>query len=259
MEAAVILTADSADALRTNRRRATEGWNTVFMGANRFSRREGDPVPDAATLYPVAFLVEKEPGSVVRPHFHEARQFQVVVGGGGRFGVHQARGVTVHYTDPFTAYGPIVAGEEGIEWFTLRPAWDPGAKYMPANRAELRAARARHHHREATAAPLPALSETELAGLAEPAALEVLPQEADGVGAWRYRLPAGASVRGPDPSTGGGQFWLVLAGRLSADGSTPLPANSCVFVAPDAGALSAVAGEGGAEALCMQFPAAARN
>jgi hypothetical protein len=51
----------------------------------------------------------------------------------------------------------------------------------------------------------------------------------------------------------------VLAGGLSANGGALLPPNSCVFVAPDAAALRAVAGPGGAEALCMQFPVLARH
>ncbi len=250
----MLLTADSEQALRTNRRRATEGWNTVFMGSNRFSRKESDPAPDPTARYPVAFLVEKEAGAVVKPHFHEARQFQVVVGGSGKFGTHDVHGVTVHYTDPYTAYGPIVASDEGIQWFTLRPGWDPGAKYMPAHRQELREARARHQHREATASPLPALSAGELSALVAAETLCVLPPSSDGVGAWRYRLPAGALLRGPDPAGGGGQFWLVIAGHLAVQGSELLPVNSCLFVGAEAESLAAVAGAQGAEALCMQFP-----
>jgi hypothetical protein len=52
---------------------------------------------------------------------------------------------------------------------------------------------------------------------------------------------------------GGGQFWVVLAGTLSAAGSTMLGVNSTIFVAPDDGILSVTAGPGGAEALCLQF------
>ena len=32
----------------------------------------------------------------------------------------------------------IVAGEEGVHYFTLRQRWDPGAKYMPQSRHLLR-------------------------------------------------------------------------------------------------------------------------
>ena len=82
-----------------------------------------------------------------------------------------------------------------------------------------------------------------------------------GLATWRYRVPAGAALTGPEPSNGGGQFWVVLAGTLATGESGWLPVNSTIFVGPADGALSAVAGSGGAEALCLQFrvPYAARG
>ena len=91
----------------------------------------------------MAFLVEKEAGAVVHPHFHQADQYQVIVQGSGRLGLHDIASVAVHYTDAYSAYGPIVAADEGVSWFTLRNAWDPGARYMPGHRQQLaRGARA---------------------------------------------------------------------------------------------------------------------
>ncbi len=212
-------------------------------------------------LYPMAFLVEKDPHAVVKPHFHQADQYQVVVQGGGRLGTHDVGTVAVHYTDAWSAYGPIVAADEGIAWFTLRNAWDSGARYMPAAREQLRAARAQNfQHREATAPP-------DAGGLRLPiwraptglSCATVIAQTPDGMATWRYRLPAGASVSGPDPREGGGQFWIVLSGAASAGGSALLPPNSCVFVAPDDGGLTVTAGAAGAEALCLQFPMLARH
>ncbi len=216
-------------------------------------------MPESGALYPMAFLVEKEPGAVVGSHFHQADQFQVVVAGSGRLGTHDVASVAVHYTDAYTAYGPIVAADDGIQWFTLRNSWDPGAKYMPQHRAELRAARSRYQHHEATVAPQPAMTAEELRQVTATSCQAVLAETTQGLGAWRYRLPAGASVHGPDPREGGGQFWIVLAGQLSPETRAPMPPNSCVFVAPDAGTLLATAGPGGAEALCVQFPARARH
>ena len=100
----------------------------------------------------------------------------------------------MHYTDAYSAYGPIVAADEGVSWFTLRNAWDPGARYMPDHRRQLREARARHRHREATCGPLPPLTELELAGLDAPAGSAVIAETADGLGTWRYTLPADGSV-----------------------------------------------------------------
>jgi hypothetical protein len=255
----MILTADSRVAHETARRKTHNGWHTTFIGQNRNTLQEGDAPPADDVVYPMAFLVEKEAGAVVKPHFHQADQYQVVVQGGGRLGLHAIGTVAVHYTAAYSAYGPIVAAEDGVAWFTLRNTWDPGARYMPEQRQQLRAARASHQHREATCGPLPPLSETELAGLTEVSTVPVIEPTSDGVGTWRYTVPAGGSVCGPDPASGGGQFWLVTAGSAAVAEGDPLPAQSCVFVGPDDEAATLTAGPGGADLLCMQFPTRAHD
>ena len=255
----MILTANS-EVARQTRRRTGNGWLTTFIGENRNTLKPGQSAPEAGVLYPMAFLVEKDPHAVTKPHFHQADQYQVIVQGGGRLGTHDVGTVAVHYTDAWSAYGPIVAADEGISWFTLRNAWDSGARYMPAAREQLRAARQQNwQHREATAPPAPIADADALARTEQVSCSPVIEQTSDGMATWRYRLPPGARVSGPDPSTGGGQFWIVLSGSASAGGAASLPPNSCVFVAPHDGALTVMAGDGGAEALCMQFPFLARH
>ncbi len=255
----MILTANS-DVARQTRRKTGNGWHTTFIGENRNTLKEGQAAPEAGALYPMAFLVEKEPHAVVKPHFHQADQYQVVVQGGGRLGTHDVGTVAVHYTNAWSAYGPIVAADEGIAWFTLRNAWDPGARYMPAAREQLRAARVQNFsHREATAAPMPVCPPAELARTEAISCVTLLEHAADGLASWRYRLPANAELSGPAPSDGGGQFWIVLSGSASAAGSANLPPNSCLFVAPDDDALLLLAGQGGTELLCVQFPHLARH
>jgi len=250
----VILTADADIARQTNRREAPNGWSTSYIGVNRNTIKPGETPPAEDALHPVAFLVEKRPGGVTRPHFHGADQYQVVVGGSGKMGLHDTGGIAVHYTDAFSAYGPIVAADDGIAWLTLRGGWDPGAKYMekPENRAELRASRDRHTHWEATTDPVPPLGEAALKAVTSAGCEQIL-EGTYGLASWRYRLPPGTALTGPDPSSGGGQFWVVVAGTLSAASATFLGVNSCVFVSPEDGALAAIAGPGGAEALCLQF------
>jgi hypothetical protein len=131
---------------------------------------------------------------------------------------------------------------------------------MPDNRAELRTARDRHTHWETTTDPVPPVSDAALQVTNAIVCEQVLEGE-HGLATWRYRAPAGATLSGPEPSRGGGQFWVVLAGTLSAGESGLLPVNSTIFVAPDDGPLALAAGPGGAEALCLQFrvPYAARH
>jgi hypothetical protein len=253
----MILTANSEVARETARRKTGNGWITTFIGENRNTLQPGQAAPEPGVVYPMAFLVEKEPHAVVKPHFHQADQYQVVVQGGGRLGTHSVGTIAVHYTDAWSAYGPIIAADQGISWFTLRNTWDSGARYMPGAREQLRAARRRNlQHREATAPPVPAASAQDLARTDTVSCTTVIEPAPDGMATWRYRLPPAASVGGPAPDGGGGQFWVVLAGSAST-GDALLPPNSCIFVGPDDAALHLAAGDGGAEVLCLQFPAVA--
>ena len=243
----MVLIADGILARSTRRRETSTGWNTAYIGANRYTL---PPADDA--LYPMAFLVEKWPGAVTRPHFHQADQFQVVVAGRGRLGDHEFGDGAVHYTDAYSAYGPIVAEKPGIWWFTLRNRWDPGARYMPAEREALTAARDRHRHWELTTEAAPSALLGELAEMTGTSCQRVLEAE-DGLAGWRYRIPPYTAIAGPTPSAGGGQFWLVLSGDAAVDGGKPLPANSCIFVGPQEPAFTGACGPHGAELLCLQF------
>src|SRR5437868_51255 len=112
----MILTASPEQAVATRRRGESNGstfWHTTFLGSNLFTRTADAPSPgtDPARddVYPMAFLVEQDPGAVTQSHFHQADQFQVIVGGSGDLGTHTVRDIAVHYAGAFTAYGPIRA------------------------------------------------------------------------------------------------------------------------------------------------------
>ena len=110
------LTADSILVRGTRRCQTSTGWNTAYIGANRHTLPPKETPPADDALHPMAFLVEKGPGAVTRPHFHQADQFQVVVAGHGMLGDREFSDGAVHYTDAYSAYGPIVAGKSGICW-----------------------------------------------------------------------------------------------------------------------------------------------
>ena len=205
----------TAEAARATRRRGESNgstyWVTTFLGANRHTLPADAAPPGEEEIYPMAFLVEQDAGKVVQPHFHQADQFQVVVGGAARLGTHDVTGVAVHFTGRFTSYGPIVASEKGVHYFTLRNGYDPGAKYMPGARIELKTRRV-EPHREAVVDPSPKAAPADLAVANKAMCNEIMPMEADGLATWRYRVPPGADVTGPNPALGRGQTWLVLAG-----------------------------------------------
>jgi hypothetical protein len=241
----VIATADDA---RVNRRRgsAADGvtfWHTLYIGTSRFNMTPGTPDPEMDALFPMAFLVEQDRGSTANAHYHQQDQFQVIVGGHGTMGTHEARPVTVHFAGAHSAYGPIRASTDaGVHYFTLRNGFDPGARFMstPANREALRSVRGRHH-RESVAGPL-----TDETGA-------IIGPEPDGMGAWRYRAAAGERLIGPDPAWGRGQYWVVVQGSMVREGQD-IPSLSCVFVYPDDPPFNAFAGSGGVDVIAMQFP-----
>lgn len=242
------LTAAPETVLPGRRRGHSAGndfWITAYMGSNRYDPSAAPPPTDGA-LYPMAFLVEQDPGCVAPSHFHQADQFQVVLAGEGRLGTHDLAPVTVHYTSKYSPYGPLVAGEAGLHYFTLRNGWDPGARYMKEERALLRTIPGRRH-REAVAPPMATV------GHGAPVCESCLPPSDDGLAALRYVLPAGARATGPDPAGGNGQYWVVIGGSLLHEGDE-LPARTCVFLSPDETALTAVAGSRGLDILALQFP-----
>jgi hypothetical protein len=241
----------SADTVRVNRRRgsAADGvtfWHTLYLGTSRYNMAPGTPDPDADALFPMAFLVEQDPGTTATSHYHQQDQFQLVVNGEATMGLHEVRPVTVHFSGAHTAYGPIRANQDaGVWYFSLRNGFDPGARFMSMaeNRIALRSVPGRRH-REAVAGPL--------ASPTAPAET-LLGPEPDGMAAWRYTLAANEAVVGPAPASGRGQYWVVTGGTLMHDGER-LPALSCAFVCPDDAPFQAVAGPDGLEVVAMQFP-----
>jgi len=255
----MILAASSAEARQTRKRDSageTGFWRTTFIGTDAgvqgVVRMPEVPEPESAALYPVAFLIELDPNAVLGQHFHRASQFQLFVAGTGRLGKHAVQGVFVHYANAYSAYGPVCADSGGLHFFTLRDAWDPGARFLPNAIAELRAAKGKP--RQAYAGLTPVASAEDLVGKTDASCEALLQSLSDGLGAWLYRLPAGATVEGADPRSGGGQYWVVQAGNLQPVGGVPLPPLSCVFVSSDEVLFAAEAGPGGCEVLCLQFP-----
>jgi hypothetical protein len=252
----MILTKSSRDVERVLHRAskpdAAATYVTSYLGPSRGADAAPFVEPPLDVLFPVAYLIESAPFREAAPHFHHANQFQVVVRGGGHIGKHAVGNCSVHYASAYTPYGPISPGADGIAYMTMRNAFDPGAKGMPRERELLK--RANRKPRAATSERVESLSEAELAAAAT-ACVPVLAEESDGLAAWDYRLAPGATVTGPDPRRGGGQYWLVIGGELAGEDGAALPRLSCVFVSPDEVPFAAVAGAHGCEVLALQFPA----
>ena len=224
-------------------------FRTQFMGADRHKGEK----PDLTEASPIAYLVEQGPRHELRAHFHEADQFQIFVNGNGRIGGHGATPGMGHFVGPFSGYGPIVGGEEGVAYMTLRNTWDPGAQFLPENLERIRAKRS--SRREVTFQVPAPVDDIELGALREMSVLPLIVPQPDGLTASSYVLPPGACATGPDAAEGGGQFWLVMAGQmLDPEQGRPLQRLSMAFVRPDDPPYVAKAGSGGLHVVLLQFP-----
>ena len=242
----MVLQVSSTEAHQGRRQARADGldyWRTEFLTPAR-------QTVGARVIEPMAFLVEQSADTAFSAHFHQADQFQVVAGGAGRLGRHEVRPGSVHYANAFSPYGPVEAGAEGLDYFTLRNGWDPGARFLPAATQELTAHRPKSN-RQAYSEDFDLPSAEALLALRESRSQAIIAPQPDGLGAWLHLVAPGGSIAGHDPCEGYGQFWIVLEGAM---GDAALPPRSCLFVAPDEPALAAHAGSDGLAVLELQFP-----
>jgi hypothetical protein len=203
---------------------------------------------------PQAFLVEKRPSTealedgeaiMSKPHFHRARQYQLVIEADrARIGKHPTPAYSFHYTDPGSPYGPIVAGEGGISFFTLRPQSDIGTYWMPAESEKMRGHAGRNVVCEIEQRPLPSAGvETET----------LVDRHEDGLAAFQLRLGPNEHALAPDPKGSGGQYLYVIEGWL-AHRDERIGARCLVWVSHEDEPARLAAGPEGADVLVMQFP-----
>ena len=195
---------------------------------------------------PQTFLVKMpEAGSTIEPHFHDVDQFQVIVQGGGRLGPGQASPVAFHYADAYTPYGPIVGGQEGISFFTIRAACATGYFPMPESRKLIPGRPGRNIAGQFDInKPLPAANESTREKLLE--------AEEDHVLVFGMRLGPNASMQG-EPTLGGDQYYLVCSGFLTHEGKEVAPM-SMLRLERGETPLTLKAGPQGAEVLLLQLP-----
>jgi hypothetical protein len=201
--------------------------------------------PGTIDANPQAFLVDRlYPEARIDPHFHDIDQFQIIVDGACRMGKKAADPVTFQYADAYTPYGPIVGGEEGFAFFTLRPIASGGFFAMPGNRHNMpgRAGRniaGRFDTTRARPETGTVMSEALMA------------DQADGAMALGLRLGPLAEAKGP-ASDGGGQYYLICEGEVSQNGRV-LPRRSLIHVEAGEPTPDLIAGESGADILVLQF------
>lgn len=205
-------------------------------------------VPAAeSALAPQAFLVEQDPGTTIEPHFHQENEFQVVVEGNGFLGRHAVEPVRVHYAGAHTGYGPVVAGPQGLSYFTLRARTDPGAQFLPGARDKMAKGPKRHLLGKAW----PPSTAADLAANGGSEANELWESQSDGIGAWMLRVAPNRAASVPGLAAAS-RYLLVIGGALIMNGER-LPCFAAIFIANNEIPALCAAQEG-LELLVLQFP-----
>jgi rubredoxin len=197
----------------------------------------------------MAFLAEGSAHRVLRTHFHEVDQFQVMYNGSGAMGRHPVGPGAVHFSRAYTPYGPISYSDKGLGFITLRAHRDPGAQYLPERREVLEQV-ANRTPWQVTEAPDFDLQPGER-GVAMKA-LEGVKDER-GLSAYSVKMNPGAKAYTPDPSRGDGQYVLVLKGSIDHEGQLKKDL-TIIWVGKNEGPFELVAGPDGMEGLILNFP-----
>jgi hypothetical protein len=202
----------------------------------------GGPMKD--DRHPQAYITEvTNPGGTLPPHFHRVNQFHVYIGGSGTVGKQSVKGVTVHYVDASTPYGPIVAGPQGIEFLVIRVHAEGGLFAMPESREKM-------PHKAGRNLVVPAqFPAAPASGVAQRTVVE----QEDGAGAVALSFAPGAATPGPDPAGSGGHCYAVLEGSLRCDGVS-LGRKACIHITPTDHPPRLAAGPNGARVLLLRFP-----
>jgi hypothetical protein len=164
----------------------------------------------------------------------------------------------VQYKDHHTAYGPVIAGPQGLSFAALRIKTGNSAPvYLdkPGYRDHLKPSKRRNW----IAPPVVLSIEPVLQSRKEKAweSLYDNSQIDDGMAAHVLRLGAGMAALGPDPGTAGGYYVFVANGSMLKDGrkdGEELPRWSMTVVESSEDGCEIRAGSQGLEALVLEFP-----
>ncbi len=224
-----------------------EHWGTEFFG------------PRSSTTVapgPQATMTDMSPHEALVPHFHGVTQFQLFAAGSGTIGkaADPLRPLVVQYKDRHTAYGPVVAGPQGLSFMALRiKTGDSAPVYLdrPGYREKLKPSKRRNWISSPVVLSTEPVREHRKEASWEP--LFDAEKIDDGMAAHVLRLGAGMKAMGPDPRKAGGYYVFVANGSLAKDGHD-FPLWSMVVVESKEAGFEIQAGKKGLEALVLQYP-----
>lgn len=248
----MIYTMSGTEALAKRHVISSPGTGIKHWATNFFGPRSSI----SAAPGPQATMTEMTPNETIIPHFHGMTQFQLFPAGAGAIGKKEEPilPLTVQYKDRHTAYGPLVAGPQGLSFMALRiKTGDSAPVYLdkPGYREKLKPGKRRNW-----IAPPVVLSTEPVMQYRETVSWEPLFDASkidDEMAAHVVRLGANMSTMAPDPALSGGYYLFVANGSMLKAGAE-LPLWSMVVAESTEAALEIQAGAKGLEVLVLQYP-----
>ena len=197
--------------------------------------------PDA----PTAFLVEYIPGRFSGAHYHPHDEFQILTHGKGTFGRHEVSPYDVHFARAFTPYGPLLSDKDGGWGFLTLRSRSRGLKRIDFDKLKQMPDRR----------PWQIIKKIAVPSQGPGVNLKHDPDIRDDQGLFTCTLTMGPNTRttAPSPSSGDGQFVVVVKGSLLHD-NREHKALIIVFVKPTEDAFQIQAGAQGLEAIVLNLP-----
>lgn len=187
---------------------------TDLEGGSGYHIMGSSKEPDA----PFAFNARQTAVCVLPVHFHPVDQFQVWMEGSGKVGGHHVSRGTLHYSDAYTPYGPLVPASEGFAYLTLRPKFDVGYHVLPESRPLLREKMREHRGAQHIVEIDP--------GQRLPDGLVMLWSRSDGVA--MARIDASAHALLHSMPTASNRYYIVMSGSVHFEGRS-CPAGTCLW------------------------------
>ena len=247
----MIYTMSATEALQRRHVVKSPGTGIEHWGTEFFGPRSSTTVAPG----PQATMSEMNANETIVPHFHGITQFQIFAAGFGKIGRGDTlQPLTVQYKDHHTAYGPVIAGPQGLTFLALRiKTGDSAPVYLdkPGYREKLKPSKRRNWLSSPVGLSIEPVMEHRKEAVWEP--LFAAEEIKDEMAAHMLRLGGGMATLGPDPKMAGGYYLFVANGSLDWAGGN-YPRWSMVVVQPNEDAVEIRAGNKGLEVIILQFP-----
>ncbi len=215
----------------------------------KYYRYDYFEIHDDIDACPQSYLIKQLPNITNPLHFHTQNQFQVFIEGSGNFGRHEVKPYVVHYAGAYTGYGPIIAGNQGLHYLTLRSSRDLGAKFLPAQ-MEFFKKGPKHHY---TSPSIPEDSQAKLDQLQQRQLHWIHQDVQSGLGVGELKLPKNDVFMLEIPQNVAGIFMIVMQGYLIEEDHC-LRKNENVYLSRDEKSHQLKTSDHAAQILILHMP-----